>query len=80
MTSFCAIIVNRLIAAYGPRYIALIGATLCTLGPILAGWCTGNFPALFVTEGLLFGIGQSCLFFAAATLPSSYFLKKRNLA
>lgn len=31
-------------------------------------------------QGVLFGIGQSLCFFAAATLPSSYFLKKRASA
>lgn len=34
----------------------------------------------FFTQGFMFGIGQALCFFSAATLPSSYFLKRRNIA
>lgn len=50
------------------------------LGPIIAGSFSHSFPAMFMFEGVLFGIGESLSFSAAATLPSSYFLTKRNLA
>ena len=34
----------------------------------------------FVVTGLLFGIGEACCFFCAATLPSMYFSSRRNVA
>ncbi|GAA6040674.1 hypothetical protein JCM8097_000870 [Rhodosporidiobolus ruineniae] len=75
-----AIPISRLVAAYGPRKLALIGTLFTSLGPILAGSCTNSVGGLVVTEGIMFGLGQSLVFFAGATLPSSYFLRKRNIA
>ncbi|ORY64596.1 major facilitator superfamily domain-containing protein [Leucosporidium creatinivorum] len=80
MTGFLAIPVNRALRTWGPRPVAIFGSLCCSLGPFIGSWCTHSLPALFLTEGLLFGVGQSSLFFAAGTLPSSYFLRKRNLA
>ncbi|SGY24267.1 BQ5605_C019g09029 [Microbotryum silenes-dioicae] len=79
-TAALAIPCNRLVAAYGPRKIALIGTVITSAGPLLGSFCSKSFAGLMVTEGLLFGVGQSLIFFPAATLPSSYFLKRRNLA
>jgi len=50
------------------------------MGPLLASFCVNSIPGLIFTEGLLFGLGESLLFFSCSTLPSSYFLKRRNLA
>ncbi|KAL8283967.1 hypothetical protein RQP46_005080 [Phenoliferia psychrophenolica] len=75
-----AILAQRLIGAYGPNKVCVVGALFMGIGPIIAGSFTHNFAAVFLTEGVLFGIGESLSFSAAATLPSSYFLKKRNLA
>lgn len=60
--------------------VAFVGALLMGLGPIIAGSCSNNFAAVFMTEGVMFGVGQALSFSSAATLPSAYFLKKRNLA
>ncbi|SCV71969.1 BQ2448_4663 [Microbotryum intermedium] len=79
-TAALAIPCNRLVAAYGPRKIALIGTFITSAGPLLGSFCSKSFGGLMVTEGLLFGVGQSLIFFPAATLPSLYFLKRRNLA
>lgn len=65
-----AIPIARLVRAYGPRRVAVAGAIFTGLGPILAGWCTENFAALLITEGLLFGLGEALCFFSIATLPS----------
>lgn len=50
------------------------------MGPLLASFCVNSILGLIFTEGLLFGLGESLLFFSCSTLPSSYFLKRRNLA
>nr|XP_019010463.1 uncharacterized protein I206_04932 [Kwoniella pini CBS 10737]OCF49244.1 hypothetical protein I206_04932 [Kwoniella pini CBS 10737] len=80
LAAFCAIPISAIVAKYGNRNVAIAGAILSGLGPILAGWCTHSVAGLLVTEGFLFGGGQALCFFCAATLPSSYFSRKRNLA
>ncbi|GAA5888361.1 hypothetical protein JCM6882_008592 [Rhodosporidiobolus microsporus] len=80
LEAIAAIPCSRLVAAYGPRRIALIGSALISAGPILASFCTTSIPGLVVTEGLIFGTGIALCFFASATLPSAYFLRRRNIA
>ncbi|GAA5936532.1 hypothetical protein JCM3775_000846 [Rhodotorula graminis] len=80
MQAILAIPISRLIAAYGPRRVAVAGTACTALGPLLASFCTRSVPGLLVTEGLVFGIGEACCFFCAATLPSMYFSSRRNVA
>ncbi|GAA5901524.1 uncharacterized protein JCM6883_000242 [Sporobolomyces salmoneus] len=75
-----AVLVGRLIAHYGARRCAVVGSLLLGLGPLLGSFCTHSLIGLALTEGVLFGMGEALLFFASATLPSSYFLKRRNVA
>lgn len=65
-----AIPFGRLVRAYGPRRVAIIGSLCTGLGPIIAGSCVDNFVALLLTEGLLYGLGAALCFFSVATLPS----------
>lgn len=54
-----AIPVSRLVATYGPRRIATIGAVLTGLGPIIAGSVTHSVAGLMLTEVSLHSpIGQ----------------------
>lgn len=54
-----AIPVSRLVATYGPRRIATIGAVLTGLGPIIAGSVTHSVAGLMLTEvSLHSSIGQ----------------------
>ncbi|KAK4053336.1 hypothetical protein OIO90_003948 [Microbotryomycetes sp. JL221] len=71
---------RKAIEAYGPRRCAIVGSLLAGLGPILAGSATHSVPGLVVTAGIMFGAGQSICFSCSATLPSMYFLKRRNMA
>ncbi|GAA6020556.1 hypothetical protein JCM10207_008667 [Rhodosporidiobolus poonsookiae] len=80
LEALLAIPCSRLVAAYGPRRVALAGTVLAAAGPILAGSCTHSVPGLLITEGAMFGLGQALCFFASATLPSAYFLRRRNMA
>ncbi|KAM0752063.1 monocarboxylate permease Mch4 [Meredithblackwellia eburnea MCA 4105] len=75
-----AIPASRLVGRFGSRNIALVGTFMCGLGPVIAGSCSHNVPALIISEGLVFGLGQCLIFFSGATLPSSWFLRKRGLA
>lgn len=62
------------------RQCAVLGSILLGAGPFLGSFCTHSLVGLALTEGVIFGLGESLLFFASATLPSSYFLRRRNLA
>ncbi|KAI9317853.1 hypothetical protein DFJ73DRAFT_786533 [Zopfochytrium polystomum] len=48
--------------------------------PSLASFCTHSVAGLIMTEGFMFGLGQSLCFYASAMLPATYFLRRRNLA
>ncbi|GAA5998831.1 uncharacterized protein JCM10292_005731 [Rhodotorula paludigena] len=80
MQAVLAIPINRAVAAYGPRRIALAGTVCAGLGPLLGSFCINSVPGLLITEGFLFGLGQALCFFSAAMLPATYFLRRRNLA
>ncbi|WVW86317.1 hypothetical protein I302_108359 [Kwoniella bestiolae CBS 10118] len=80
LEGLCAIPISALVARFGNKNVAVVGAILSGLGPILASWCTKSVAGLFVTEGFMFGAGQALCFFCAATLPSSYFSRRRNFA
>ncbi|KAJ1566334.1 hypothetical protein HK405_010212, partial [Cladochytrium tenue] len=71
---------DRFVAAYGPRRVALVGTFFAAAGPIVASFCTNSVIGLILTEGLMFGLGQALCFYAVATLPATYFLRRRNLA
>ncbi|KAK4053335.1 hypothetical protein OIO90_003947 [Microbotryomycetes sp. JL221] len=75
-----AIPTRRTVAAYGPRNCALVGGTLAGFGPILASFVTRSVPGLIFTQAFMFGIGQTLMFYCIATLPSTYFSRRRNLA
>lgn len=52
----------RIIKRFGYRTTALAGSVLLGLGEFTAGFSTKSVPAMFVTQGFLFGIGAGLLF------------------
>ncbi|KAL3493998.1 major facilitator superfamily domain-containing protein [Aspergillus germanicus] len=80
MSPLTGMIVARIIRVMGYRATAFIGSIFLGLGEFTAGWSTKSVPAMFVTQGFLFGVGSSMLFLPAATLPSLWFKKRRGLA
>jgi hypothetical protein len=62
------------------RNIALVGTLVQATGSVLAGSCTTNLPALISTAGIMFGIGESMVFFATAPHAATYFHRRRNIA
>ncbi|KAL2126222.1 hypothetical protein VTI74DRAFT_1406 [Chaetomium olivicolor] len=80
MSPLTGMIVARIIKRIGYRATALIGSLFLGLGEFTAGWSTKSVPAMFVTQGFLFGVGAALLFLPAATVPSLWFKKKRGLA
>ncbi|KAH6880834.1 putative monocarboxylate transporter [Thelonectria olida] len=73
-------IVARIIKRIGYRATAVVGSVLLGLGEFTAGWSTKSVLAMFITQGVVFGIGAALLFLPAATVPSLWFKKKRGLA
>lgn len=49
-------------------------------GEILAGFCTKNLPGLFLTEGVMMGIGVSLSYIVVGSNPAQYFYRRRGIA
>jgi hypothetical protein len=66
--SFGAIINARLIWLLGTRNAALLACSLLGIGPILSGWSKESVGGLFVTNGVIMGIGTSICFMVRLAL------------
>ncbi|KAJ3030232.1 UNVERIFIED_CONTAM: hypothetical protein HDU68_009756 [Siphonaria sp. JEL0065] len=64
---------------FGFRTMILIGSIILCTGLFLSSFTT-SVPLLILTQGLLYGIGASLVYFPAVSLPAQYFEKKRGLA
>ncbi|KAL2871729.1 major facilitator superfamily domain-containing protein [Aspergillus lucknowensis] len=73
-------LIARIISLAGYRLTACLGGVLLGLGEFTAGWSTKSLPAMFVTQGFIFGLGSAMTFLPAATVPSLWFKKRRGLA
>ncbi|KAI0147633.1 major facilitator superfamily transporter [Xylariaceae sp. FL1272] len=71
---------SRLMRMIGVRYTGMLGITFIGLAQILAGFSVKSVPALFVTEGVLLGLGFGLTFIVSSSTPAQYFSKKRGLA
>lgn len=56
MTSIC-VFVGEAVRRFGYRETAVAGAILLGLGEFASSWVTHNLGALFVTHGVIFGVG-----------------------
>ncbi|KAL1917533.1 uncharacterized protein VTP21DRAFT_3926 [Calcarisporiella thermophila] len=70
----------------GPLYYMMglqrsmaLGTSLCVLAQLLASFNTSMWQ-LYLTQGIMFGLGNSFLFFPAMMLPSQWFQKYRGIA
>ncbi|KAG6097832.1 hypothetical protein E4U31_004901 [Claviceps sp. LM219 group G6] len=79
MVSLC-ILVGHLVRRFGYREVALAGAVFLGLGEILSSWVVGHLWALFITHGILFGVGGGLITLPIATAPLQWFRKYRGLA
>lgn len=55
--SLLALVNARMIRAMGARNAGLVGVALLGAGGILSGFSTGNVGGLFVTTGIIEGVG-----------------------
>lgn len=58
--AFLALINARVIQLLGARRTAFLGISMLSLGEILSGFCTHQIGGLFVTAGVVSGIGTRC--------------------
>ncbi|KAF9428139.1 hypothetical protein BGZ94_003259 [Podila epigama] len=64
---------------FGFRITALFGALLMASSLILASFATQLWH-LFLTQGIMFGIGASLAYYPAVAAPSHWFVTRRGLA
>ncbi|KAH7398621.1 major facilitator superfamily domain-containing protein [Phaeosphaeria sp. MPI-PUGE-AT-0046c] len=69
-----------LIRKVGARATGLTGVFLLGLGSILAGFAVDSILGLFMTWGLVCGLGASLCFMTASIIPAQYFRAKRGIA
>ncbi|KAF9920777.1 hypothetical protein FBU30_009287 [Linnemannia zychae] len=63
---------------FGHRQSALVGVVVMTLSLAAAAFATQVWQ-LYLTQGILYGLGGSLTYFASLTLPSQWFTKNRGL-
>ena len=66
-------------ARYHPKQIAVPGCLLMSTGFLLAGWSTHTWH-LLLTQGLLYGVGSSMLYFPLISVAPEYFDRRRGAA
>ncbi|GAB1320241.1 hypothetical protein MFIFM68171_10451 [Madurella fahalii] len=64
----------------GARLSGLLGIFLLGLGSILSSFAVDSIPGLFITWGLVCGIGTSLCFMVVSVIPAQYFKAKRGIA
>ncbi|KAK8931666.1 hypothetical protein H634G_04196 [Metarhizium anisopliae BRIP 53293] len=79
MVSLC-ILVGKLVRKFGYRRTALVGAVFLGLGEFLSSWVVGHLWALFITHGILFGVGGGLTILPCSTAPLQWFRRYRGLA
>ncbi|ORZ04864.1 major facilitator superfamily domain-containing protein [Lobosporangium transversale] len=72
---FAGIVADR----FGFRITVIVGTLLMTISLILASF-SNQVWQLYITQGVLFGIGSALAYYPAIAVPSHYFTKRRGLA
>ncbi|KAI8896999.1 major facilitator superfamily domain-containing protein [Globomyces pollinis-pini] len=70
---------GRLVDVMGHRLMCVIGGCIMMSGLVLASYST-NYWQIYLCHGLLFGIGAAIAYYAALTIITHYFNKKKGLA
>lgn len=71
-------ITSGLSERFGCKVVAFLGGFLCILGLLLTSYAT-DLPKLYVTYGILWGIGSSFCYFPTLTAPGEYFCHRLSL-
>ena len=77
--AFSFVIAGKLIDKYDPRIVIFSGGLIAALGVLLSGFATEGWH-LYLSYGLLIGIGDGVLYVTCVAVVSRWFIKKRILA
>jgi MFS family permease len=75
-----AMINSRALSTFGAQKMGIVGVLFLGLGQILASFSTHNIAGLFLTAGVMMGIGVSMCFMVVSIMPVQYFSTKRGTA
>ncbi|KAG0373100.1 hypothetical protein BGX24_012153 [Mortierella sp. AD032] len=73
------IITGPIMNRFGHKIVLWSGCIIASLGLLLASWCTELWQ-VYLTQGVMFGIGASFLNMAATAIPPLWYDKNRGLA
>lgn len=71
-------ITSGLSERYGCKVVAFLGGLLCFLGLLLTSFVS-DLSKLYLTYGVLWGIGSSFCYFPTLTVPGEYFCQRLSL-
>jgi OFA family oxalate/formate antiporter-like MFS transporter len=77
--AFSLTLAGKLVDKYDPRKVVLGGGAIAALGVLLSGFATKGWQ-LYLTYGLLIGLGDGVLYITCVAVVSRWFVKKRALA
>ena len=80
LISACAIVNARVTRALGPRKTGMLGVAFLGLAEILSSFAVRNVAGLFMTSGVILGLGMSLCFMTVSVIPAQYFSRRRGLA
>lgn len=79
-TAIFSIVSARLLSRLGSRKTALCGVCFTVGGELLSGFTANNIGGLFVTAGVLMGVGNGMSLIVVGSIAAQYFSAKRGLA
>lgn len=77
--AFSLTLAGKLVDKYDPRKVVLGGGAIAALGVFLSGLATNGWQ-LYLTYGLLIGLGDGVLYITCVAVVSRWFVKRRALA
>ncbi|KAI8636466.1 major facilitator superfamily domain-containing protein [Parasitella parasitica] len=72
-------IIQICVSVFGIRIVLIVGTILVALGLEMAGFSTQIWH-LYLTQGVVFGVGASCIYVAIMGVAPQWFTKRRGLA
>lgn len=72
-------VLGRLTDRFGPRKMVAAGAVLITSGLLIASWASSLWQ-VFLSYGVLLGLGVGCSFLPSNSAVGQWFARKRGLA
>ena len=73
------LVFGRLFDLHGPRYLVITGSCMIILSDFTLSFCT-EYYQFFLAQAILFGTGNSMLFFSGIGSLQHWFWKRRGLA